>query len=134
MRIDAVAYEFGRLGGIIDVSLGEHERANTRHDRVVVGFRTSSSVSLSSRLLVTVVSATTSDFVQLSLVCQMLTPPPASTHPPAAAAATNRCIGPTSTIGLSAFKTHRKSVASLTFAFAVRLFPVVTGSVSVEKE
>jgi len=65
-----VAYEFGRLGGIIDVTLGEPERAaNTRHDRLVVGFRTSLRGSLSVHsLLVTVVSATTSDFLQISLV------------------------------------------------------------------
>jgi len=68
--VDAVAYKFGRRGGLVDVSFDDHERANTRRDRVVVGFRTSvvERGDVDRRLLVRVVSATSSDFVQLSLV------------------------------------------------------------------
>jgi len=84
--VDAVSYEFGRLGGIVDVWFGEHDRVNTRHDRLVVGFRASSTAAgverrrrdvdagpgrRRRRRLVTVVSATTSDFVQLSLVSNL---------------------------------------------------------------
>jgi len=82
--VDAVSYEFGRLGGIVDVWFGEHDRVNTRHDRLVVGFRASSTAAGVERRrrdvdagpgrrrrLVTVVSATTSDFVQLSLVSNL---------------------------------------------------------------
>ena len=77
-----MAYIFGRLGGLIDVSFSEHERANTRRDRLVVGFRTSATITepevatTSCRLLARVVSATTNDFVELSLV--ILSP---SLHP-----------------------------------------------------
>jgi len=68
--VDAVAYKFGRRGGLVDVSFDDHERANTRRDRVVVGFRTSTVErgGVDGRLLARVVSATSSDFVQLSLV------------------------------------------------------------------
>jgi len=87
--VDAVAYKFGRLGGLIDVSFGEHDRVNRLRDRVVVGFRTSVSArraaGASSRLLVTVVSATSNDFVQLSLVrrSHASTGPGGSSHAPA---------------------------------------------------
>jgi len=82
---DAVAYSFGRLGGLVDVRFGEQERANTRRDRVVVGFRTTTTTSEErraatgvaarpppSRVLLRVASATSNDFVQLSLVGQLL--------------------------------------------------------------
>jgi len=71
--VDAVAYSFGRLGGLIDVSLAEKERAaNTRRDRIVVGFRTSISehetTTINRRLLARVISSISNDFIELSLV------------------------------------------------------------------
>jgi len=74
-----VAYSFGRHGGLIDVAFAEQERLNTRRDRVVVGFRTTlsepgaatastTSTTSSGSLLARVVSATSNDFVELSLV------------------------------------------------------------------
>lgn len=77
-RIDAVAYSFGGVGGLIDVSFDEHEQSDTRSDRIVVGFRSTTTAASAatdgrragpgSRLLVTILSATSNDFVQLSLV------------------------------------------------------------------
>jgi len=74
-----VAYSFGRHGGLIDVALAQHERLNTLRDRVVVGFRTTltepgaatattTTTTSGGRLLARVVSATSNDFVELSLV------------------------------------------------------------------
>jgi len=70
--LDAVAYSFGRQGGLIDVSFDEQVLANTRRDRLVVGFRSAltehGAATTGGRLLARVVSATSNDFVELSLV------------------------------------------------------------------
>jgi len=69
-RADAVAYSFGSAGGLVDVTLSEQVRVNTRRDRLVVGFHTApdAAVTATSHVLVRVVSASSNDFIQLALV------------------------------------------------------------------